>query len=246
MAGRWLRIGHRGASGSAPEHTGAAFRRALDLGVDMIELDVQLSRDEELVVMHDLELERTTNGRGAVRDHTLAELKALDAGSWFGPQFAGEAILTLSEVFALIGTAARLNVEVKAPSADWPLLAPRLIDTLDRYQAIGSTIISCFEPDALVTVREHSDRARLGLLWQNSDVADAWRWAKEIHAISFHPLWLLVSVDIVRAAHDRGLDVLTWTVNDLAAMRALVQQGVDGIISDFPERLRAAQVVGES
>lgn len=206
----------------------------------MIELDVQLSRDEQLVVMHDRELERTTNGHGAVGSHTLAEIKALDAGGWFGPQFVGETVLTLPEVLALVGNAARLNVEVKAPRADWPVLAPRLIATLDSYQALESTIISCFEPDALSAVRERSDRAQLGLLWQTADFDDAWRWAKALDAVSIHPLWLLVTSEVLHAAHVRALKVMTWTVNEIAVMNALVRQGVDGIISDFPERLRAA------
>lgn len=241
MATPWLRIAHRGASGTAPEHTRAAFVRALKLGADMIELDVQLTRDEQLVVLHDQDLARTTNGCGAVRDHTLAEIKALDAGSWFGAQFAGETVLSLPEVLALVGTAARLNVEVKAPRGDWLLLAPLLIGTLGRHQALDSTIISCFEPEALSVIRARSDRARLGLLWEHTDFDDAWRWAEQLHAASIHPLWLLISSDLVRAAHVRHLDVLTWTVNDLAIMQALVGHGVDGIISDFPERLRAAQ-----
>jgi glycerophosphoryl diester phosphodiesterase len=237
----WLRIAHRGASGTAPEHTCAAFARAVELGVDMIELDVQLTRDAELVVMHDYDLERTTSGFGAVRDRTLAEIRTLDAGRWFGPQFAGQTVLTLAEVLALVGDAARLNVEVKAPRDDWPVLVPRLLETLDRHRAIESTIISCFEPGALAAVREHSDRARLGLLWQDTSFDEAWRWAATLGAVSIHPWWLLVSADVVRAAHTRGLQVLTWTVNDIAAMQELVLQGVDGIISDFPERLSAAR-----
>src|SRR5215468_1737197 len=94
----WLRIAHRGASGTAPELTRSAFERALAIGVDMIELDVQFSRDLELVVFHDVELQRTTSGRGLVREHEFAELKRLDAGSWFGSSFAAERVLSLKEV----------------------------------------------------------------------------------------------------------------------------------------------------
>jgi glycerophosphoryl diester phosphodiesterase len=206
----------------------------------MIELDAQLTRDEQLIILHDHTLERTTNGHGAVRDHTLAEIKALDAGSWYGTRFAGETVLTLAEVLTLVGTAARLNVEVKVPRADWSAFVPRLIDTLDRHQAIESTIVSSFDPEALLVVRQRSDRARLGLLWQNADLNDAWRWADALDAVSIHPLWLLISVELVQAAHARGLAVLAWTVNEVAVMTGLLRRGVDGIISDFPERLRAA------
>jgi len=219
--------------------------QALELDVDMIELDVQLTRDEQLVVMHDYELDRTTNGRGAVRAHTLAEIKALDAGSWFASQFAGETVLTLREGLALVGNAARLNGEVKAPHTDWPMLVPSLIDTLGRYHALESTIISCFEPEALSAVRERSDQARLGLLWQNTRLDDMWRWADALGVVSVHPLWLLVSSEVVRAAHFRTLDVHVWTVNEITVMKGLLRQGVDGIISDFPARLRAAQTAND-
>src|SRR3970040_167766 len=96
----WL-IAHRGASGTAPENTMAAFRRAIELGANFIETDLQLTRDAHLVAIHDVTLERTTNGHGTVRDHTLAELRQLDAGSWFSPEFAGEKIPTMDEIFGL-------------------------------------------------------------------------------------------------------------------------------------------------
>jgi glycerophosphoryl diester phosphodiesterase len=236
MSRPWLRIAHRGASGDAPEHTRPAFVQALAAGVDMIELDVQLSRDQRLVVMHDLDVARTTGGHGPVRDHTLAELQRLDAGSWFAPQFAGERVLSLDEVIAIVGTRARLNVEVKAPPADWSPLAARLIGTLRDRGLLESTVISCFEMDALAAVRAEADEARLGVLWQSPDFVPAWEWAQRLRAVSVHPHWMLVSAEVIDAAHARGLEVLTWTVNDLAVMRTLVAQGIDGIISDFPGR----------
>jgi len=237
MSHSWLRIAHRGASGSAPEHTRAAFVRALGLGVDMIELDVQLSRDEQLIVIHDHELERTTSGTGLVRHHTLAELRALDAGAWFASGFAGERILTLDEVVELVAGRARLNVELKAPAPDWPILVPRLLAVLGAGGLSASAVVSCFDPEALVAVRALNAGVRLGLLWQHQDVTEAWRWAQELQAVSIHPFWMLVSPDLVAAAHARRLQVLVWTVNDPSTMRALVTKGVDGIMSDFPERL---------
>ncbi len=145
------------------------------------------------------------------------------------------------EVIAIVDRRARLNVEVKAPQEDWPVLSRRLIEVLRSHQLLSSTIISCFEPGALVAVREQAEDARLGLLWQQTGFADAWRWAHDLGAVSIHPHWMLVSPDIVRAAHDRGLQILTWTVNDVGVMRDLVREEVDGIISDFPEHFRAWQ-----
>ncbi|MFQ5666475.1 MAG: glycerophosphodiester phosphodiesterase [Candidatus Binatia bacterium] len=236
MSRRWLRIAHRGASGSAPEHTRAAFVRALALGVDMIELDVQLTRDQQLVVMHDVDLGRTTTGRGPVHEHDLNALTALDAGSWFGSDFTGERVLSLEDVIALIGGRARLNVEMKAAFSSWPALASRLVETLRACDLLDSTIVSCFAPPALLAVREQASQVRLGLLWDRPNLADAWEWARKLRAASIHPHWRLVSADLVRKAAAQGLKVLAWTVNDVTTMRRLVRQGVQGIMSDFPER----------
>ena len=243
MSYRWLRIAHRGASGSAPEHTRAAFERALALGVDMIELDVQLSRDGELVVMHDLDLGRTTSGHGPVRAYEFAALKALDAGAWFAAEFAGERVLSLEEVVRLVGGRARLNTEMKAAAADWEELARGLVTLLRRREVLNSTVTSCFEREALEMVRRYAPDARLGVLWRNADFSDAWRWARALGAVSVHPHWTLISESVVRTARARGLQVLAWTVNEAETMRQLIQIGVDGIVSDFPERF---PVVGDA
>jgi glycerophosphoryl diester phosphodiesterase len=240
MAGSWLRVAHRGASGSAPEHTRAAFALALKLRVDMIELDVQLTRDDQVVIIHDYDLERTTNGTGLVRDQGLAELKNLDAGSWFHPSFAAERLLGFDEVLRLVEGRARLNVEIKSSAEDWLPLVPRLIHSLGAGDWLDSTIISCFEPAALQVVRRHAARARLGLLWQRTDFAEAWQWVDELRLTSIHPHWTLVSPEVIQRARARCLQVIAWTVNDLPVMRRLVSQGVDGIISDFPERFEHA------
>lgn len=242
MMPRWLRIAHRGASGSAPEHTRPAFARALDLGVDMIELDVQLTRDAELIVIHDLELDRTTDGHGAVREHTRAEIQALDAGRWFDAAFTGQSPLTLEEVLALAGDRSALNIEIKAPAADWRTLSARLLPLLKGYDQLSRAIVSCFDVGALAVLREQSPDLRLGLLWHQNDFAEAWRVAGELVLTSFHPHWMLVSAELVEEAHRRGLSLLTWTVNDVATMSELLQHGVDGIISDFPERFDALVV----
>ena len=236
MDQQWLRIAHRGASGTSPELTRAAFERALSFGVDMIELDVQFSRDLELVVIHDHELHRTTSGRGAVRELDFAELAALDAGSWFATEFAGERVLHLDEVIRLVGGRARLNVEVKSPSSDWPEMASRLVRVLRAHDLVAATVVSCFDPGALFAVRARASEVRLGVLWQRTDFAEAWDLAAALGAVSIHPHWMLVSPEIVQAAHRRNLQVLVWTVNEVEAMQCLGQYGVDGIMSDFPER----------
>ena len=237
----WMRIAHRGASGEAPEHTRAAFLRALDYDVDMIEFDVHLTRDGELVVIHDDGLERTTSGTGLVREHDLRALRALDVGAWFGSTFAGECILTLEEVIELVAGRARLNVELKSPRPDWARQAERVAGALRRTGLIGSTVVSCFEPEALAELREVAPEAQLGLLWANTELEAAWDWARRLGAISFHPHWTLAGAATVTTAHERHLLVLAWTVNEVEAMRTAVAAGVDGIISDFPGRFAAIE-----
>lgn len=238
MGPSWLRIAHRGASGTAPEHTRCAFERALALGVDMIELDVQLSRDQELVVIHDRELDRTTSGSGLVREHDFSDIQTLDAGSWFASEFAGERVMSLRHVVRLVADRARLNVEIKAPSEDWHVLTKELAVLLRREGQIHRTVISSFEPGALQVLRSRTADARLGLLWQAPDFTEAWRWLRELHAASIHPHWLLVRDDFVRTARQHDVEILAWTVNEIETMRDLVRSGVGGIISDFPERFR--------
>ena len=242
LPGGFLKIAHRGASGTAPEHTRAAFVRALELGVDMIEMDLQLSRDGYLVVIHDHDLQRTTNGQGPVREHTLEEMKRLDAGSWFDPKFSGETVMTLEDVIDVVGRRAMLNLEIKSPPSDWSNTALKTVAVLSHSGILGTTVISCFEMQALRKVREISPSARLGILWQHPDWTDAWGWVRELAAWSFHPWAQVVDAAGVREAHRHGLRVLTWTVNELDEIERVVGAGVDGVMSDFPERLLQAGV----
>lgn len=232
-----LCIAHRGASGYAPEHTRAAFALALEQGADMIELDVQLSADDALVVFHDADVSRTTNGKGKVRELTLEQLRSLDAGSWFDPRFAGEPILTLEEVLELVGKRARLNVEIKAPREDGKVLIPKLLATLEQFGVAGETLVSCFDWWFLGDVRAQHSRVPLGLLWSDPLIPWPWDRAAKMNAHHLHPLWAVVSRAQVAEAHAHGMSVYAWTVNDPPTMVELLQMGVDGIITDFPDRL---------
>jgi len=239
----WLRIAHRGAAGTRPELSRPAFERALELGVDMIELDVHLTRDQALVVLHDRELGRTVRGSGWVRDHTLADLTARDAGAWFAPDYAGTPVLALADVLDLTRSKAALNVEIKSPDADWLATASVLIELLLATQRLETTIISSFETGALRAVRARSPSARLGVLWQKTELDPMWREADALQARSVHPHWSLVDARMVAEAHARDLAVIVWTVNDPLAMRRLAGLGVDGIISDYPERFSEAATI---
>lgn len=233
----YLRIAHRGAAGTRPELTRPAFERALEIGVDMIELDVQLTGDGQLVVLHDRTLGRTVPGSGPVRGRTLAELQALDAGSWFDPRWAGATVPSLADVLAWTAGRADLNVEIKSPAEDWAATAEALVALLTATDRLAGTIVSSFQMGALAAVRTRSAAARLGVLWQTTDFDPMWAEAEALGALAVHPLWSLVDEAFVAAARGRGRRVLAWTVNDADTIAELIAVGVDGIISDFPERL---------
>jgi glycerophosphoryl diester phosphodiesterase len=234
---RVLRIAHRGASGHCPENTRAAFLRAIELGADMVELDCQITRDGAVVVIHDETLERTTNGRGPVRDHTLKEIKALDAGSWFGREFAGEEVLTLEEAVEILRGRVGLNLEIKG--VDPPgRLEIQCVGVVRSLRFSRETVFSSFSPPRMRLVRDLADDARIGVL---VDAGEPWTpafaLATELGAEALHAERSLVSATAIGEAHRRGLEVRVWSVNRPSEMESLAVLGVDGIFTDFPERL---------
>jgi len=237
-AGMWQRIAHRGAAGTRPELTAVGFERAIEIGVDMIELDVQLTRDGRLVVLHDLVLGRTVRGGGSVRDFDLAELQKLDAGSWFAPEYSDARVPSLDEVMEQTRGRVALNVEIKSPSGDWEATAQALLLAVDaRGGGADSILVSSFDMGALRAVRASSATARLAVLWHTSDdLEEAFAHAAALGAEAIHPHHALVDGALIAAAHGRRLAVNTWTVNEPQRMRQLVELGIDGIVSDFPER----------
>lgn len=229
-----IRIGHRGAAALAPENTLASFRKAVELGVDGVEFDVQRTRDGALVVIHDEAVDRTTNGKGPVAAFTLEELRRLDAGSWKGDAFAGARVPTLEDVIRTVPAPVALFVELKDPSR-YPGIEREVIAALRRAAVLERSGISSFDHASLARVREADREVRLGFLYdRHPDPVGA---AGALAAAAVHPPFQAVDGELVARAHDAGLAVLTWTVNepaDIARARAL---GVDGVFSDHPERL---------
>jgi glycerophosphoryl diester phosphodiesterase len=228
-----LNIAHRGASGEFPENTLAAFAAAIDAGAQMCELDVQLSADGVAVVIHDDTVDRTTDGRGAVASMSLAELRRLDAGRKFGARFAGTAIPTLDEVFNLAKGKCGLNVELKGAGVEGEVC--RLVR---GHNAIGNTIVSSFDWDALAAVRSLEPALRLGVLADRA-VGAMMEAARRLRAVSINPRYELVTAAIVKRAHDAGLKVFVWTIDKPARMRRMIAMGVDGIMTNYPARLAA-------
>lgn len=235
----WV-IAHRGASGAAPENTMAAFRKAVELGAGFIETDLQLSRDARLVALHDDTLERTTNGRGPVASKTLEELRKLDAGSWFrssgheSAPFAGERIPTVEEVLAFgreheIG----LHLELKPTGPSGAEHA--VVGALHAANEVARSVVLSFSASVLRRVHQLDPLVMTGFLFDRlpSPVATA----VDAGARQLLPRVDRVTRELVADAHAHDLRVVVWTADSQADMEKLIAAGVDGIITDYPDRL---------
>ena len=222
-------IGHRGAAGYAPENTLTSFRKAVEFGVDMVELDVHLCATGEAVVIHDDTVDRTTDGSGRVRDLSLDELKTLDAGD-------GERVSTLVEVIEEMSGRAALNVELKGLGCVdrvHEVLSDAVGDGLISHDVF---LVSSFHLGMLEWMRALSDDVRLGVLV--GDVpGKVLEFAQRVEAYSVNPYHKRMSLEFVSMAHGLGLKVYPWTVNEPGDIARAKAMGVDGIISDYPERV---------
>lgn len=232
--GRPFIIGHRGAMGHAPENTLASFSRALEMGVDAIELDVHLSQDGEVVVIHDEHLERTTNGRGLVRDHSLASLKTLDAGRSFSADFQGETIPTLQEAFELVGGRVPVIIEIKNLPMPYVGIESRVLEVATDADALERIQIISFDHPTVKRVRELNDDIATGLLYVGR-VLDMVGLARQAGASGLCPHWTSVQAMDVRLAHQAGLSVHPWATSDAAVMRRLVTLDIDSIATNDPD-----------
>lgn len=240
---------HRGGAGLAPENTLAAFRNALALGVDYLEMDLHVSADGEVVVIHDATLRRTTNGRGYVRETPLSELKRLDAGAWFHGRFAGERIPTLREVLEMVRASGdsriRLNLETKydagAPPPDD--FEERVLRLVREAGMSGRIIVQSFHYPSLSRVKALDPAVPTAVLRRASDIPpDAVAVVRQAGATIYSPNFRLIGGDVIDALHRAGVPVVPWTVNDPVDMQRLLDAGIgrhpgDGIITDYPDRL---------
>ena len=234
-----LNYAHRGASHDAPANTLAAFHLAAELGADGIEFDVHLSKDGEAVVIHDFSLDGTTDGQGQVRDHTLAELRELDAGSWFDAAYAGQRIPTLQEVVDNVGHRLQFNIELKTKGLRDEGLAAEVVRIVEDNNLSGRVIISSFSPLLLRWVRKANPTIPLGLLYstdQNLPLRKAW-FRHLLHVEALHPHYSMVNSQYVGWARARGYRLHVWTADDPVVMRELIQLGVDIIITNRPDLL---------
>ncbi|HEY3197951.1 MAG TPA: glycerophosphodiester phosphodiesterase family protein [Nitrospirales bacterium] len=251
-AGTPLVIAHRGASGIVPENTCLALSTAMDLGADMVEVDVQLSRDGSPVIFHDWDLARARcsaqYSRAALKslrigDLNLRELQQLDVGSWKHRKFAGLPIPTLAEVLSLCGGKIALNLEIKIPThGDKARVRRAMIDELGEaltgYPSPESVLISSFDAEALALARTAFPTTRLGILPQHG-LRETLRLADRLSAFSVHLRCASIRPALVKSIRGSGVRLYAYTADRTQTFKRLIAAGVDGIFTNFPDRMIA-------
>lgn len=230
----FLSIAHRGASEYAPENTFAAFEKALDLNFDYIELDIRLTKDHRLVVIHDGDVSRTTNGEGFVKDLTYEYLKTLDAGSWFSPEFAGESIPLLRDVLNRYGGKIGLLVEMKAPEnnpAMVELLSRLIKDTIESGVNPASIKVQSFHANEIKRFKELTPEIETGIVLSKSlTLFNLSAYRKFASFLSVHHV--LLSKSFVKQANFFGFNIYSWTISNYLDLYEMQRLGVHGIISN--------------
>jgi len=236
---RPLNLGHRGAPKAAPENTLASFQKAREMGADGIELDAMLCADGEVVVMHDSNVERTTDGQGRIPELTLAQIKVLDAGVKFGPSFAGERVPTFREVAQWAADDMLLNVELKDFNVRGDGLEEKVVAIIREYGLEGRVILSSFNPLSLIRAKRIAPDLPTGLLYA-SDLPIFLRraWLRPLaRPDALHPRYQMVSDAYLRWARRKGYRINVWTVDETLELRRLIDQKVDVIITNQPDVL---------
>jgi glycerophosphoryl diester phosphodiesterase len=233
-------MAHRGWSGKAPENTMTAIRLALaEPDIRAIEVDVQLSKDGVPVLFHDFSLERTTNGSGRVQDLTLAELRELDAGSWFGERFAGERIPALEEVLAAVKGRCTLNIELKTAADMHPGLAERVLKLLDQHGMKRDVYLTSFDHELIRQVRRLDAEVKTGLIVYGRPVMIL-EQLRQAGADMLSMSYPFLTRELACEAIDQGFGVIAWTVDDPDAIRTIMKWHPQvQICTNHPDRMLA-------
>ena len=229
-----LVLAHRGASGHAPENTLEAFRLAMEMGADGFELDVHVSKDGELIVIHDENVKRTTNGEGLIKDMTLAEIKALDACKGM-EAYRGAQIPTLAEVYELVkDTNHIINVEIKTDNYFYPEIEEKCLALTKEMGMEDRVIYSSFNHYSLVKLHQLKPDAKLGMLFEDV-LYQPWEYGKALHVQYLHPRKInIYTPDFAAESQKNGYGVNVWTVNDEETMLECLKQGAN-IITNYPD-----------
>jgi glycerophosphoryl diester phosphodiesterase len=242
-------VAHRGASGYAPEHTLTSYKMGEQMHGDYIEVDLQMTKDGELIAMHDETLDRTTNGTGQVKDYTLEEIKKLDAGSWFNekypekanPDYTGLKVPTLEEVFQTFGKNANYYIETKSPEV-YPGMEEKLADLADEYGIDKDTLlVQSFSAESLLKMHEIDPSIKLvQLMWytEPASLSDAELQAIKQYAIGIGPNSSMIDKEYVQKTVNNGLEIHPYTVNEKEEMKRLIEWGVTGMFTNYPDLLQ--------
>jgi len=226
---------HRGSKGTHPENTLASFKEAVRVGSDGIELDVHLTKDGHLVVIHDETVDRTTNGTGEIRNLTLAEIKAMDAGSWFHNKYAGEKIPTLEEVLLLLtelGFNGQLNIELKTDVIQYKGLVEKCLALQSAKDWPFAIVYSSFNPYTLVELKEANPSQEIGLLFESKEWAD--KGDAMLEKESYHPDLKLL--DWAIEWNRNQLPLRVWTVNEDTDINRCFELQIEAIFTDYPQK----------
>lgn len=234
-------IAHRGGSHLAPENTAPAFDHAMKLGVDMIEIDVEQTKDGKVVVIHDTRVDRTTNGTGAVDSLTFDYIRSLDAGSHFSDKFKGTKISTLDEVMRQINGQTGLLIEIKQGSERYPGIEQKVVDDIRKHNAYKWVVVQSFNKKAIDRVKKADNKIKTYYLlagksfrkYYNKLINGEVKPDFEGLAVGWKS-WSKNSIDSVKQL---GLETYAWTVNDTTVMEKLVNWKISGIITDDPDKL---------
>ena len=240
---RPLLIGHRGYPTLCPENTLASFEGAMQAGCDMIELDVTLTRDRKVVVIHDDTLDRTTTGKGPVRGHALEEIKALDAGSWFNARFAAERVPELFEVLRQTAGRCMLNIEIKesAFEADYPVdaIEHQVVKLVKTSGATDRVIISSFDKRILERIAAMDAPPAVAYISDHGADKSVLEMLLKMRSFSWHPRFTVLTRDQVDMLHAVGIKIFPWTINTRAEAEKVLALGVDGLICNELRVMRA-------
>lgn len=228
---------HRGFSGKYPENTMLAFEKAVEIGVDGIELDVHLTKDNEIVIIHDEDIKRTTDGEGLVKDMTLEELRKFDASATFRGQYGFCGIPTLREYFELVkDTPIITNIELKTGVYEYHTIEQRVIDMVREFGLSDKIIFSSFNHFTVKRCEEIAPEIKRGFL-TGDWLYDFGKYTAERNVQCCHPWHVSLSEEVIREMHEAGCEINTWTVNEYEDIKKLSAWGVDSLIGNFPDRM---------
>lgn len=228
---------HRGNSSVYPENTMISFRSAVELGADGIETDIHLTKDGILVITHDEEISRVSDGTGMVKDMTYEELQKFDFGLWKDEKFKGEKIPTLNNLLDLLeGTEMVLNIEIKMGFVLYPGIEEKLLDTIKSRGFMDRVIFSSFNHYSLARLKGLDMSAKVAPLYEEG-IFEPYHYARTFGADYIHPYYKSVEQSIIEECHRQGIGVNLWTVNDKETAEYLKSIGADAVITDYPEVL---------